>query len=296
MIWKEGKRAPRKMNRYCDAVVDGNTVYVKNKFAMEIYSYNVTSDSWSQLPDCIQMGGSITIVNGWLTTVGGRFRSSFSNELFSLTREGNDKRWSKTFPPMPTKREHTTALRTGTMLIVAGGWGEDGVLSTVEVMNTENQQWSTAADLPQPQYSASATVYGNQLCLLGGLDKDRNSTKLVYSCSVSSLLQSCVQSLDRTASADKASVWRRVTDLPVTHSTCESFHCQLLAIGGWDSAKAITAVYTYNSTTNSWEIISHMTTARYCCFTAVLPDDRIMVVGGINMFSIDTVEFASTSN
>ena len=81
--------------------------------------------------------------------------------------------------------------------------------------------------------------------------------------------------------SDKASVWRQVGDLPVTQSTCESFHGRLLAIGGRvDWGKPFTAVYMYDLTTNSWDIISHMTTARYRCYTAVLPNNQLMVVGG----------------
>ena len=49
------------------------------------------------------------------------------------------------------KRMHTTAMCIGTTLIVAGGWGEGRkVLSTIEVMDTENHQWSTAADVSEP--------------------------------------------------------------------------------------------------------------------------------------------------
>ena len=55
-----------------------------------------------------------------------------------------------------------TALCTGAVLIVAG-MAEDGVLSTVEVMNTENHQWSTASDVPEPLYNASVTVCGDQI-------------------------------------------------------------------------------------------------------------------------------------
>ena len=46
----------------------------------------------------------------------------------------------------------TIAVYIDTTIVVAGGWGEGGVLSTVEVMNTKNHQWSTVADLPQPVY------------------------------------------------------------------------------------------------------------------------------------------------
>jgi N-acetylneuraminic acid mutarotase len=200
---------------------------------------------------------------------------------------------------MPTKRMWTTSLCTGTALIVAGGMGGSAkVQSTVEVMDTETRQWSTAADLPQPIYFASATICGDQLYMLGGTTV--SYVKSAYTCSVSALLQSCVPSsmeakFQRTSLEDKASVWRQTTDLPVTLSSCESFHGRLLAVGGYESDEVTTAVYMYNSTTNSWEIISHMTTGRCGCFTAVLPDNRLMVVGGdINVFyTTDSVELAT---
>ena len=280
--WRKGKRAPCRMYRLYDAVVDGNTVYVKDGYTVKIYFYDATTDSWSQLPDCSNKHGSITVINGQLTTVGG----NKSNELFSLTGEGSSRRWTKKYPPMPTERGWVTLVCTGATLIVAGGAGDGGVLSTVEVMNTENHQWSIAANLPQPMYLASATVCGDRIYMLGGAGKRCTNTKSVYTCSVSALLQSCVPSsleakLKRTSLSDKVSVWRQVADLPVTLSACESFHGRLLAIGGKDkSRKGTTAVYEYSSTSNSWEVISHMTTGRYDCFTAVLPNNHLIVVGG----------------
>jgi serine/threonine protein kinase len=297
--WREGKRAPCGMYRCYDTVVDGNTVYVKKGETVNIYSYDVTSDSWSQLPDCVHEGSSVTVINGCLTTVGGGYYSNCSNELFSLTGKGSGRRWTQQFPPMPTKRRLTTSLCTGNVLIVAGGKGVgDRELSTVEVMNTETYQWSTAADLPQPMYCASATVCGDQFYMLGGAERGLY-VKSAYTCSVSALLQSCFLSslgakFQKTSLEDKARVWRQVADLSVTQSTCESFHGRLLAVGGNDSRKSATAVYMYNSTTNSWEIISHMTTDRRLCFTAVLPDNRLMVVGGYSKRgSTDSVELAT---
>ena len=299
--WREGKRTPSKMYRDCDAVVDGNRVYVRDEGTVNIYVYYVASDSWSQLLNSIHGCGSIAVINGWLTTVGGYSHPSYSNELFSLTGKSSRRKWTKKFPPMPTKRCWTTSLCTRNTLIVAGGVGENSrVLSTVEVMNTKTQQWSTVVDLPELMRYASATVCGDQLYMLGGLNKDHVCTKSVYTCSVSALLQSCaVSSLEaRFASletSDKASVWRQVADLPVTRSTCTSFHGQLLAIGGYtDVWKPTTAVYMYNSTTNSWEVIYHMTTGRYCCFTAIRPDNQLMIVGGWTDDDItDTVEIVS---
>ena len=78
--WREGKRAPCRMSRRCDAVVDGSTVYVSDGSLVKIYSYDPISDNWSQLLDCGIRNGSITIINGCLTVVGGGYRN-YSNEL-----------------------------------------------------------------------------------------------------------------------------------------------------------------------------------------------------------------------
>ena len=295
--WREGKKALCMMCRWCNAVVDGNTVYVRGGGSVKIYSYDVTNDRWSQLPDGVHVNGSITVVNGWLTTVGGGSYHTYSNELFSLTREGSVRKWAKKFPPMPTKRMWTSAVVTGTTLIVAGGWGEGGVLSTIEIMNTENRKWSTAADLPQPMSRASATVCGNQLYMLGGVSKVDVSIKSVYTCSVSDLLQSNVSNslLAKFKRTNKVSIWSQIANLPVTQSTCESFDSRLLAIGGYELGKGITAVYMYDLSTNSWKVISHMINGRHDCFAAVLPDNLLMVVGGFTVGGsmTDTVEFAS---
>ena len=256
LTWREGRWAPCEMYRWCDAIVDGNTMYVMKSATTNIYSYDVIIDCWSQLPDCVRKDGSIAVINGCLTTVtvGGYSYPNHSDELFSLTGKGSGRRWTRQFPPMPTKRGSTTSLCTGTTLIVAGGEGEGVDLSTVEVMDTETHQWFTAADLPCPINSASATVCGDQLYMLGGAEGGCY-VKSAYTCSVSALLQSRVQSsleakFFRTSLKDKAGIWRQVADLPVTQSTCESFHGRLLTVGGWmESGKETTAIYMYNLTT-----------------------------------------------
>ena len=312
MRWRRGISAPCKFRRQCDSVVKGNTVYVRKEDAIKIYSYDAAGDSWSQLPVCAYENGSLAIVNGWLTTIGGALLQQYTNELFSLTGEDDDRRWTKKFPPMPTKRMWASAVYTesSTTLIVAGGNGDCGVLSTVEVLNTENDQWSTVADLPEPMYQASVTICGDQLYLLGGINKEHNSTKSVYTCSVNDLIQSSNfvsrlgSLIELITGVYRANVWSNLPNLPFTRSTCESFHGQVLAVGGckpttrslytYSSSRTSgnTAVYTYNSSTNSWEIISHMEIGLYECCTAVLPDNQLMVLGG----NTDRVDFATMCN
>ena len=294
LAWREGKKAPFAYGRFCDAVIDGSKVYFRGSLH-RLFTYYISDSSWLRLPDCPFSYCSLAILNGQLTTIGGE---PLTNKLMSLT---DKQRWTEKFPPMPTKRLSATAVCTGTVLIVAGGTGENR-LTTVEVLNLETSQWSTAADLPKPLSCYSAAVHGDQLYMMGG----DSGVKSVYTCSVSALLQTCAQrslvgTFKRALSLSNSSsgVWRLLPDLPVSESTCVTFCGQLLAVGGKDSDnKPTTAVYMYNQATNSWNIISHMATARWRPFAAILPNNQLMVVGGevkINArwINLDSIEFGS---
>ena len=290
--WREGGKAPCETFRLFDSVVDGHTVYLQDTDIAEVYSYTACS-GWASLPDCPYIGSGLVVIDHLLTTVGGNAGSELTNKLFSLRRKCcGKKKWTEVFPPMQTKRREMTALCTGTSLIVAGGIGILSVmLTTVEVMNTATQQWFTAAALPDPICSSSATICGDQIYMLGGQNKNWKETNSVYTCLLSALLQSC------SSPSDKSGVWSRVADCPAKSATCVSLLGQMLMIGGRDYEKklATTAIFMYKPATNSWVVISHMLSARSSSLAAVLPGNRLMVVAGldIDFRKTATVEFGS---
>ena len=83
-------------------------------------------------------------------------------------------------------------------------------------------------------------------------------------------------------------------DIPVFRSTCVTLK-ELLAFGGQDAHKKDTnSIYSYNTETNSWEIISHMPTSRHWCLVTVFSDNELMVVGGeTDTGDTDKVEMAT---
>jgi hypothetical protein len=287
--WREGRSALFASKRWSDAIVDRNRVYLLDDNS-RLWTYGINNKRWLQLSKAPYQCAGFVILDGLPTTVGG----DITNKLMSLTLEG---KWTEKFPPMPTQRRFVSAACTETDLIVAGGVGKDAeVLLTVEVLNIEDRQWSTAVDLPEPLQCQSATVSGDQLYMLGGAH-GHVLTKSVYTCSVSALLRTCTQrsvgtqrslvgsfkralSLSSSSSDASIGVWSKLPDLPVIKSTCVTFYGQLLAVGGMDSDKPTTAVYTYNQITNSWNVIGLMTTARRGCFAVLLPNNQLMVVGG----------------
>ena len=289
-----------------NAIVDGDMVYLRTG-TRNIYAYKSTDETWDQLPGCETEWCSLAVVNNLLTTIGGRDSGDkVTNQLFSLTGEGRSKTWREMFQSMPTKRSLSVAVCTGQALIVAGGL-DQGLkrLRTVEVMDIDTKEWSSAADLPEPLSHASITICHNRIYIIGGCN-DCGPTKSVYTCTLTDLFLSCrsrslgerlAQSLSLTSPA-RSNVWNKVADLPVIQSTCITLHGRLLAIGGCDSKDTPTSdVRIYHPTSNTWEVISKMKISRRCCFAAVLPTNELMVVGGYTTSSYssvtDSVEIAT---
>ena len=290
LSWKKCGRAPCTM-RGSSSVVDGNTAYFIPVGSKYVYSYNSEEQTWSALPPCPHSYSSLAVVSGLLIAIGGGWGTGVTNQLFSLTGQ---KKWVEHFPPMSTERCATAAVCSGTSLVVAGGIGTKiNHLDTVEVMNTENLQWSTASRLPFPLSYASATICQDRIYLLGyDTDKERRS---VLACSMAGLRQSSRSpGVGAWLSLTLKAVWHRVADLPVHHSTCATLCGQLLAVGGKYKDDYTTAIHQYNAATNSWEVISHMPTARSETLVAVLPGNKLMVVGGYTRFGTsNTTEIAT---
>ena len=299
--WRDGGKAPCKMSGSV-AAVDGCVAYFyPGGMRHEIFAYNSTNNQWSELLECPNYGFSLAMVNSLLTAIGGK-KSIFerTNSLLSFT----GKKWTEWFPPMPTKRWLTTAVCSGRSLIVAGGLGEgDKRLSVVEVMDTETLQWSTAHSLPHSLCDELAAIRGDQVYMLGGFDQSKKYTKSLFTCSLAALLQfyqptSLVARLKTLSLASRPQVWHQLADTPVTFSSWVALHGRLLAVGGKDSdEKPMTSIHMYNTTTNSWEVISHMATPRSQCSVTVLPHNELMVVGGWTpdggSSGTDTVEIAT---
>ena len=298
LSWKMCKAAPCTA-RSGSATASGSIAYFRPAGSKQVLSYDLDTEKWSTLPECSTGRFTLTVTNGLLTAVGGWQSGSYTNILLSLVEvgEGRRRKWVELFPPMPTKRGYTAAVCSGKALVVAGGYGEEiTILSTVEVMDTDTLQWSTASSLPYPLSDATATVCGDRVYLVGGSDQCWKSAKSAFTCSVSDLLhpQTIGAKMKTLLLAENQPVWHKITDLPVKASSSVTLNEQLLAVGGCNSEeKDSNNIYSYNTETNSWEVISHMPTPRSWCLVAVLPSNRLMVVGGeTDNVDTDKVEIA----
>ena len=298
LMWRRGEVAPCVLFRWCDAVVCGTVVYFRQGGLGNLhvnYCYDTVSQHWHLLPRCPLGHPTLVVIDGELTAIGDK--DPLSNELRTL--QGN-RQWNTVYPPMPTRRYLTTALCTQTSLVVAGGLSHKILLKSVEVMDKESVQWSTAADLPLPLTRCSVCICDDRVYVLGGLTVNYKSSASVITCSLRDLLRSCQQGVTRRPRTYM--IWNRVADLPVYDSTCVSVYGRVLAVGGRDEGdNPTTAICEYQPSTNFWNVISQMNTARFKCFAAVLSNEQVMVVGGAirnrpNFTCTNEVAFATVTS
>ena len=259
------------------AVSHGKMAYFNSEGSTSVYSYDSQGQLWQELPDCHRRYSALVMAKDKLTTVGGWQDGRPTNSLASLTGEGKDSKWVELFPRMPTARYHLAAVCRGRNVIAAGGSDGGGrILSTVEILDTDLRQWSSAASLPHPMVGASITVCGDLLYLLGGLDQNVSPTLSVLTSSITDLLH------QQQETANQPAVWRRAADAPYYGSTAVSVGGQLLAIGGEDEAsKDTSAIVAYDPTSDSWQDMGHMTTPRSYPLVALLPSNELIVAGGL---------------
>ena len=168
--WRDGGRAPCMMYGEAAAVNESVVYFLPEGYAVLAYDY--ATNNWSELPRCPNSDFSLAVINNLLTTIGGMTPNwECTNQLLSLTGE----KWTEKFPPIPTKRWLTAVVCSGRSLVVAGGLGKGHKkLTTVEVMDTETLQWSTASSIPHTLSRTTATLCGDQVYMLGGFYEETN--------------------------------------------------------------------------------------------------------------------------
>lgn len=277
--WRQGEPAPKTMtSEHGVAVVHGNTAYFSQ--GLDVYSYTVPENKWEELQSCKYQGFSLAIVSEKLTAIGG-WEFSSVNTLFSLSGT-NCKKWENILPSMPTKRLDTAAVTTPTHLVVAGGttslMGEP--ISTIEILNTQTRQWSTASCSPFTSSfdKPGMTVSSEYLYLY--------QNNVMLSCSVEELLQSCKPL--STSCSHAGFVWVRLADIPVPcGASLAILRGHVLAVGGSHEKRSYfkrnpttPAIHCYDRKTNSWSLFGEMSTPRSRTQTVVLHNNELVVVGG----------------
>jgi hypothetical protein len=134
----------------------------------------------------------LVVADGRLNAVGGAYYSSLrSFEYYSGDSWTNDSRY------MTTPRGGLAAVAHAGWIYAIGGYGQHGaMLSSVEYIDLQTGQWTSAMPITEPRAFHGAAAVGNRLIVIGGMDPQQDAIASVL---VDSTL---ITTIDQTATRD----------------------------------------------------------------------------------------------
>ena len=281
--WTSLPPSPESLTTYTGtAVVNGKRAFFSQGSKIYCYKEGKTgrNGKWFELLDCPYQNCGLAVVNEQLTSISGRTTLGFTKVLLTLTgmdnHSENELRWKEMLPQIPTGREAPASLSSSSYLIVVGGATSFLNLNScyVEVLDLNSFHWSTATNIPTSVKSPHIVQNRNVFYLLS------YENECLYTCKVDDLFKS----INETSATKKMSwsLWSKLQDVPVSRgASFVTVQGNLLVVGGESKDGASHGlVYCYSKETNWCFVIGKLPTARKMALTVVLPDDRIMCVGG----------------
>ena len=298
-MWKQCAKLPIWLNLAKTTIINGK-VYCgggwtggDNKHI--VYCYDLSRDKWTALPLLPVRYYGLGQVNGKLVAVGGQNSGSCTIVNRVYTYDERLRKWKQTIPPMPTARRSPSVLSLKSALIVAAGYTKPWPhTAAVEIFKPGTSQWYRTDPLPRACEDMSLVTTGNTCYALGG-DSDSSHLNQALYASVDDLLGNAIPAKQTThsGSSDTQSAWKTLPNTPTYKPAAAVLDGNLFAIGGEETSKeggdVKKEVYMYFPSTNSWIYISDLPTPRSNTAVAILSSTELMVIGGWDSGSMNTV-------
>ena len=209
--------------------------------------FDVVSRIWSKLQfhdSCEMYGFTLATSNSKIHTIGGTWRKDgkeekYSNKVFSLD---DDLKWCNTLPPLNIGRIWATSTSFDSFILVAGGQGRNGRLSSVEVLNSSQSSstWWEICDLPVKSRLMQSTVTHDELFIGCGIGTEYT----VYTSKLSAVKESL--------NVPKSPFWQSLPKTPLRKSGLVSVNNCLLTVGGRDGYNPYSSVHLYDCYKKTW--------------------------------------------
>ena len=250
-----------------------------NRFPYKVIQvYHIDDQKWTIISDIPQYYNEAVIMQGHLTLIGGSYTVT-GNYTGKLSTYVNDHFWEEIYPPMPTPKGAFGVALEDNLLITAGGMCAGGVLSTVEVLNTESKQWYSlkSLQLPEAIYLCGITISGGYAYIGGGWNAAGKRSKSYWRLPWSAVQQS-VQSRDSTSSPV---TWEKIADSPFEASSLLPNSKLPILFGGRKSDyKRRSDIFMYDPTQKRWTAVGNISTECSCPCVVPINSNAVFVCGG----------------
>ena len=304
LYWRIEPDVPEEM-WYPTAVYLNGKIFVDERWSSFVPAkqkflcvFNVVSRTWSKLPfhdSCEMYGFTLATSNSKVHTIGGTWRKDgkveeYSNKVFSLD---DDLKWCNTLPPLNIGRRYATSTSFDSFILVAGGSGRNGGLSSVEVLNSSQSSstWWEICDLPVKSLLMQCTVTHDELFIGYGV----GTVNKVYTSKLSAVKESLNVDEDSVSSVSPESFWQSLPKTPLRESGLVSVNNCLLTVGGRDDdvLKPHSSVHLYDCYKKTWSKVSDIRKSRDTPAVVVLTFENkqeLFVLGGGGVGADTSVE------
>lgn len=208
----------------------------------------------------------LVLVGGWNIHNG-----KVLNELWVSDTGTN---WQKSLPSMPTHRYGvaTTSSRSSQHLVVAGGYGGNGIriLDKVEVLS--EGEWTSLQPIPSPQSRLSLTFHNGNLFVNAHRDR-------VHYCKLESMLATC-----KSKEKGGSGLWKTLST-PFSYAALVSLGAQLVAVGD-----RLDEIYAFSTLAQSWFQVGDVVDKVIQCIRSITatPKGQLLVICGSKGMLIKT--------
>lgn len=269
---------PFAMGEYVQSVLVGGKVYVGGGFAhlgsdkhYIVMQCDTISGKWVKLPPYRAYSFAMAAIRGQLVLVGG-YEHGDSVKLMGVWNDFGEE-WTHPYPDMPTARIRCSAAVYNEWLVVAGGQ-DKGILSSVEILNTERKLWYTGPPIPVPWREMKTTVVEDMCYFMGG-NTGVTPTETAYSVSLSNMI-SRIHIKD-----GQKLIWNTLPGQGgIINSTPVNVNGFLLALGGKKDDEAVTDIQLYQPSIEQWVKVGDLPLPRCVCTGVMINHREILVAGG----------------
>ena len=259
---------------------DGNNSYI-------VLAYDISAGKWATLPPYSTCWFAMTAIDDQLVLVGGKGRDGKCSKMLGVLRT-DSKQWTHPYPDMTTARSMCSAASYKHWVVVAGGYGAGGRLSSVEVMNVKTKQWYAGPPTPIAWGEMKRAVVGDACYFMGRAIEGSYNNK-VYSV----FLPALISQLNSDSSAKDTQMWKELLQLPIKLATPLSIGGSLLAVGGVDKDYTdVSALHLYQPDDGQWVKVADMPlyTPRRGCTCLMITDKELLVAAGYRKTRVDIAQ------
>ena len=243
----------------------------------QVQVYSINHHTWSTLPPSPQYRSQAASIKGQLVLIGGR-EPSFGT-VTNLMSTWNGQVWHQELPPMPAKRTRPGVTTYQNLVVVAGGWGEDGqtLLSSIAVLNITTLQWSSPEDftLPRPMGGLRFTISTAHLYVVA--TDTGKTTNTVWQLPLTALENALTTEGDNVSHH-----WTEIAPTPYYHSVLLQDTAHVVAVGGFDESDTPTSdVLVYDPNNNMWTKVGQLGVPRALCAVVSLSSTSFIMCGGL---------------